>query len=160
MHDTVGSSRCSRDLPPPVRANNVRKLAALRATRSILSKVRALPDMLLVAIKALFAVPQDRKVPTDTLAPPDVDVREEATAARAAPLVEKVNTYRRPLGCRVVRQLTSLGRVGATVLQKVPADGDLGRVVLIHACEAAVAGTCGREPRTRFVDLFPLLVPP
>lgn len=56
-------------------------------------------------------------------------------------VVGKVNTEGSTLRSRVVRQIASFGGVGTVALKEVPADGDLGGVVLVHASKASVAGT-------------------
>jgi len=42
----------------------------------------------------------------------------------------------------------------AVALEERPAYCDLGWVVFVHACEATIARTSGREPRARLVDIF------
>lgn len=118
----------------------MRKLAPLCATRPVLSKVGALPNMLLITVQPLFAVTQDCKVSANPFAFTDVDMREETPASCATALVEKMNTERRAFRCGIMRELASFGSLGTRVLKKVPADGNLGWVMLVHAGESAIAG--------------------
>lgn len=119
----------------------MRELASLGRTRAALGKVGALPHVLLVAVEPALTVAEHGKVAADALARADVDVRERTCRARAAALVEEVQTERGAFRRGVVGEVARLGGVGAVALQKVPADGDLGGVVLIQAGEAAAAGT-------------------
>lgn len=66
---------------------------------------------------------------------------EWTVIAVAASVVGKMYTKRRALRCWIMRQLAVVGVVGTVALQEVPTDGDLGRVMLIHACQATTAGT-------------------
>lgn len=48
--------------------------------------------------------------------------------------------------------------VGTVAVQKVPTDGDLVGVMLIHASESTTTGACRGETRTWLVDIFHALV--
>ena len=118
--------------------------------------------MLLVAVKPLLAVPEHREVAADALARADPHVGEQAVRARAAAVVREVHAERCALRGRVVRERAGVGRVWAVALKERPADRYLGRVVLVHAGEAAVAGACvdqrmwrsgGRKLYVRFDDV-------
>lgn len=130
----------------------MRKLAPLRATRSVFSKVGTLPNVLLITIQPLFAVAEDSKVSADPFPFTDIHVREETAASCTTTFVEEVDAKRCTFGCRIMGELTSFGGVGTRVLKEIPANGNLGRVMLVHACEPAVASTCGSKPRTRLID--------
>ena len=115
----------------------MRKLATLLGTSPVLRKVGAFPYVLLVAVEAFLAVTEDGEVATDTLASADVDVRKMTIWPRAA-TVDEVSTERSPLRSRIVRERARLVRVWALVVQKVPTNGNLRRVVLIDTSEATV----------------------
>lgn len=135
----------------------MRQLAPLSATRPILSKVGALPDMLLVTVIPFLAIPEHREITTHTVTLAYIDMREHAPYPGAPPFVEEVDAERCPLGCRIMRQIARLRGASAIALQKVPAYRDLGGVMLIHARQSASARTCCREPRTRLVQILALL---
>ena len=122
--------------------NDVRELASLGRALALLREVRALADMLLVAIEALLAVAKHRKVAADPLSRPDADVRERAIRTCATPVVGEVHAKWRALRRRIVRERAGFGGVRAGALQEGPADGDLGGIVLVHAREATVARSC------------------
>ena len=113
--------------------------------------------MLLVAVETLLAIAKHSKVPANTFALTDADVWKGAVRAVAAAVVGEVHAERRALRSRVVRERAGVGGVRAGALQEGPADRDLGRVVLVHAGEAAVAracvsgqgGSCWRESYVR-----------
>ena len=75
--------------------NDVRELASLGRALALLREVRALANMLLVAIEALLAVAKHSKVAADPLSRPDADVRERAVCTRAASVVGEVHAERR-----------------------------------------------------------------
>ena len=62
--------------------------------------------------------------------------------AGAPSVVGKVHAEWRALRSGIVGEIAAVSSVGTLALKKVPADGDLGRVVLIHACEATRARPC------------------
>lgn len=43
-------------------------------------------------------------------------------------------------------------------MQKVPADGDLGRVMLVHASKTAATGSCSCEAGAGFIQVFHALI--
>lgn len=99
--------------------------------------------MLLVAIVPPFAVSKDSEIATDALSLAYVHVREETPNSCASPLVQEMHTERRSLGGGVMGQVARFGSAGAVALKEIPADGDFGGVVLIHARQSAIASTCG-----------------
>lgn len=107
--------------------------------------------MLLAAIISFLAIPKDSEVPADALALAHVHMREQAPDPCTPPFVQEMHTEGGSLGGGVVRQIACFGRAGAIALEEIPADGDLGRVVLIHARQAAIARTCkrGKNPVER-----------
>lgn len=117
------------------------ELASLRCTRALLREIRAFPHMLLVTVQALLAVSQNREIAAHALPRTHIHMRKGAFLARAPPLVEEMQAEGCALRGRVVREVAGIGRVRAVVLKEVPADGDLGGVVLIHACEATATST-------------------
>ena len=107
--------------------------------------------MLLVAIIPLLAVSKDSEIATDAFSLAYVHVREETPNSCTSPFVQEMYTEGRSLGCRVMRQVARFGIAGTVALKEIPADGDLGGVVLIHARQAAIASTCEdkRDPIER-----------
>lgn len=76
----------------------------------------------------------------------------------ASSIIGKMHAERRPFRGRVVREVTGLSRAGAVAMQKVPADGNLVRVMLVHAGQTAAAGTCSCEAGAGFVQIFHALI--
>lgn len=98
--------------------------------------------MLLITVEALVAVSKDGKVTANPMARTHTDVGVWAFVAVAPAVVGKMDAQRSTLRCRVVRELASVDVIGAVALQKVPADGDFGCVVLVHASKTTTASTC------------------
>lgn len=78
------------------------ELASLGRASALLREVGALPNVLFIAVKALFAVAQYRKVATHALACAYIHMRERTLVARTPTLVEKVETQRRTFRSGVV----------------------------------------------------------
>lgn len=70
-----------------------------------------------------------------------------AVVASTATVVGEMYTKWHALRCRIVGQLTGVGVVGAVALQEVPAYGDLGCIMSVHARKTAATGTCGRREK-------------
>lgn len=115
----------------------MRKLASFGGADPLLREIRAFPDMLFIAIQALFTVSQDRKVAADTLASAHVDMREWTVLPGTPSFIEEMQTQWSALWRWVVGEVAGFGVVGAVTLEKVPANGDFSGVVLIHASKAA-----------------------
>lgn len=135
----------------------MRQLAPFGAACTVLSKIGTLPDMLLVTVPAFLAVAEDRKVATHSFFLAQIDMRKQTPNPRTPPFVQEVQTDRRPLGRCFMREVASLGGIGTIPLEVVPAHSDLGRIVLVHACQSTSAGSCCSEPRTRFIEILALL---
>lgn len=120
----------------------MRELASLGRTGAILRKIGTFSDMLFVAIKSFFAIPKYGEIAADSMAGTHTDVRKWTFVASAATVVGEMYTQWCTLGCRFMGQLTSVGVVRAIALQEIPTDGDLRRIVLIHACKTTTASTC------------------
>lgn len=148
----LGAS-AARSLAVAVGADNMRKLASLGSALPFLRKVGAFTNMLLVAVEALFAVAEHREVAADTLTLAYAHVGEGAVGAVTPTVISKVHAERRAFWSRIVRESTSFRCVGTVALQEVPADGDLGGIVLIHASQATIASTCCCKSCAWLVDL-------
>ena len=98
--------------------------------------------MLLVAIESLLTETEHSKVTTDTLPCTDVDVRERAANSGTSAFVEKVDTKWSPFRSRIVGEVARRGSTAASTLKEVPADSNLGGIMLIHASQATIAGSC------------------
>lgn len=97
--------------------------------------------MLLIAVQSLGTIPKYSKVSAHALTSRYTDMWERTVLPVAAAIVGEVHTERCTLWCWVVRKVAGVGSVGALALEKVPANGDLGRVVLIHARKATTTGS-------------------
>ena len=75
----------------------MRELASHRRTPPLLSEVRTLADVLLVAVETLLAIAKHSKVPANTFALTDADVWKGAVRAVAAAVVGEVHAERRAL---------------------------------------------------------------
>jgi hypothetical protein len=118
------------------------ELATLSIASFIFCKVRTFPDMLLVTVESFVAIPEYGEIAADSMARSHTDVREWTFVASAATVVGKMYTEGCTFRCRVVRERASVNVVGAVALKKVPADSDLGRIMLVHASETTTTGTC------------------
>jgi hypothetical protein len=95
--------------------------------------------MFLFAVETLFAIAQYSEVATHTMTWTNTNVWIRAVRPVAASVVGEVNTKRCSFRCRYVRQVACFGRVRAVALQKLPANRDLVRVMLIWTGKAATA---------------------
>jgi hypothetical protein len=117
------------------------ELTSLSCTGSIFCKIGTFPDMLLVAVEAFIAIPEYGEVTADSLARTHTDVRERTFVASAATVVGEMYTKRCTLRCRIVRERAGVDGVGAVALKEIPADGDFGRIMLVHASKTTATGT-------------------
>lgn len=132
----------------------MRQLAPFSRTSPLFGKIRAFPNMLLVAVQASFTIPQHRKITAHPLSSTHVDVRERASLSCTPALVQEVQAKWRPFRRRVMRQVACFRRLCAVALQKVPADCNFRWIMLIHACQTTATGTCSRKPWTRLVRIL------
>jgi hypothetical protein len=68
------------------------ELASLSRTGSILRKIRTFSDMLLVAVKSFFAIPEYSEVAANPMARTHTDVRERTFVASAATVIGEMYT--------------------------------------------------------------------
>ena len=98
--------------------------------------------MLLVTLKTGSTVSEHSKVTADALTSTHTDMREQTVVASAAPVVGKVHAERCTLRGGIVGEIASVSGVRTLALKIVPANGNLGGVVLIHASETTGACAC------------------
>ncbi len=85
-----------------VGSDDVRKLASLGCALALLCEVGALPDVLLVAVKTLFAIAEHSEVAAYAFSRPNVDMGEGTIGTCASAIVGEVHTKRRAFWRRVV----------------------------------------------------------
>jgi hypothetical protein len=107
-----------------------------------LPKVGALSDMSLVTVNALGAVSKHCEVTAYTLTSSDFDMRIPTVIPSASALVGKVLAERCSFRCWVMREVACVSCVGTLSFEIVPANGDLGGVMLICARLATIAFAC------------------
>jgi hypothetical protein len=114
--------------------------------------------MLHIAVEALGAVTKYCEVATYAALLSYTNVWEVTIFPSASSVVGKMHAERRPFRGRVMREVTGFSRAGAVAMQKVPADGNLVRVMLVHASQTTAAGTCSCEAWAGFVQVFHALI--
>ena len=92
------------------------ELASLGRTGSILYKVGTFSNVMLIAVESPVTKPEDREVAADRMAGTYTDVWEWTFVASTTTIVGKMHTKWCALRCRIVRELTAVGIVGAVAL--------------------------------------------
>jgi hypothetical protein len=141
-----GRSRSVRDrLAGPVRTDDVWKLAALDAANPLLGEVGTFTYMTVLAVKPTSTIAKHSKVTADSSPGTNPDVGERTLLAGASTPVIEVHAEWCPFRCRIMGELTGVGSLRTVALQKFPANGDLGGVVLIGAGKTTVARPCNAK---------------
>ena len=128
------SRRSTRSrLAIPVSPDNMRKLASLVVTSTLLCEIRTFPDMRLLTVKSLRTISQHSEITTNAVSLANTDMRERTVLPGTATVIGKMNAERGTLRGGIMWEVASFSIVGTIALKEVPADGYLGWVVLIHA---------------------------